>query len=58
MGYPMTLGEPLKEAMRLAQEAGDEYMAKRILELMIYYKKSENFEKMTRFSQMDNVVGL
>jgi len=43
--YPYTLDKPLKEALDIAFKESDFVMARQITELLVFYRKSENFEK-------------
>lgn len=43
--YPYTLAKPLLAAMEIASANDDKEMVRKIWELFVYYRKSENYEK-------------
>ena len=43
--YPFTMDKPLKEALDIAFKENDFMMAKQVWDLLVFYRKSENFEK-------------
>jgi len=44
--YPFTMDKPLKEALDIAFKENDFMMAKQVWDLLVFYRKSENFEKL------------
>lgn len=44
--YPYTMDKPLKEALDIAFKENDFMMAKQVWDLLVFYRKSENFEKL------------
>lgn len=44
--YPFTMDKPLKEALDIAFKENDFVMAKQVWDLLVFYRKSENFEKL------------
>ena len=43
--YPFTMDKPLKEALDIAFKENDFMMAKQVWDLLVYYRKSDNFER-------------